>query len=314
MVGLLNFVISHHCSVFLGGAICVIGIICLLAVVLNQHIEAQRKQQEAARKKQEAERLEAARKQQEAERLEAERRKQEAERLEAERKRQEAERLEAERKQQEAERLEAARQKQEAERLETERQKQEAERLEAERKQQEAERLEAARQKQEAERLETERQKQEAERLEAERLETERQKQEAERLEAARKKQEAERLEAERKRQAVGLKPKTEPISQEVKKSCEDYWKFALSECRKLKTHKGDNASDIAARKEIAMGILKLTNSEFTKTELYEHFKLMYRTYVHPLQKENGKLSSSLEQKDRDEALRTAYEELFFTL
>ena len=272
MVGLLNFVISHHCSVFLGGAICVIGIICLLAVVLNPHIEAQRKQQEAARKKQEAERLEAARKQQEAERLEAARQKQEAERLEAARK------------QQEAERLEAARQKQKAERLEAERQKQEAERLEAARKQQEAERLEA-----------------------------ERRKQEAERLEAARKKQEAERLEAERKRQAVGLKPKTEPISQEVKKSCEDYWKFALSECRKLKTHKGDNASDIAARKEIAMGILKLTNSEFTKTELYEHFKLMYRTYVHPLQKENGKLSSSLEQKDRDDVLRTAYEELYFS-
>ena len=61
------------------------------------------------------------------------------------------------------------------------------------------------------------------------------------------------------------------------------------------------------------MGILKLTNSEFTKTELYEHFKLMYRTYVHPLQKENGKLSSSLEQKDRDDVLRTAYEELYFS-
>ena len=259
MAELFNFVTSHPWGAFLGGAICVIGIIGLLAVVLNQHIEAQRKQQEA-------------------------------ERLEAERKKQEAEHLEAERKKQEAERLEAERKKQEAERLEAERQKQEAERLEAERKKQEAERLEAARKKQEAERK----------------------KQEAERLEAERKKQEAERLEAARKRLAAEeQKPKTEPISQEVKKSCEDYWKFALSEYRKLKTHKGDNASDIAARKEIAMGILKLTSGEFTKTELYEQFKQMYRTYVHPLQKENGKLSS-LEQKDRDDVLRTAYEELYF--
>ena len=281
MTELFNFVTGHPWSAFLGGAICVIGLICLLAAVLNQRIETQRKQQEAERKKQEAERLEAERKKQEAERLEAERRKQEAERLEAERKKQEAERLEAERKKQEAERLEAERKKQEAERLEAERKKQEAERLEAERKKQEAERLEA-----------------------------ERKKQEAERLEAERKKQEAERLEAVRKRLAAEQKPKTEPISQEVKKSCEDYWKFALSEYRNFRTHKGDNAADRAARKEIAMSILKLTNGEFTKTELYEQFKQMYRTYVHPLQKE-ASYRQELEQKD--EALRTAYEELFFT-
>lgn len=130
MAELFNFVTGNPWGAFLGGAICVIGIIGLLAVVLNQRIEAERKQQKAARK------------QQEAERLEAEHQKQEAERLEAERQKQEAERLEAERKKQEAERLESERQKQEAERLEAERKKQEAERKQqvAERKQQVAER------------------------------------------------------------------------------------------------------------------------------------------------------------------------------
>ncbi len=157
MAKFFNTFSTHLHGTFLGGAVRVIGVICLLAVFGHKYLEAKRK-------KQEAEQLEAERKKQEAEQLEAERKKQEAEQLEAERKQQEAEQLEAECKKQEAEQLEAERKKQEAERLEAERKKQEAERLEAERKKQEAERLEAERKKQEAERLEAECKKQEAER------------------------------------------------------------------------------------------------------------------------------------------------------
>ena len=232
------------------------GIICLLSAVLNQHIVSQRKQQEAARKQQEAERLEAERKKQEAERLEAERKKQEAERLEAERKKQEAERLEAERKKQEAERLEAERKKQEAER-----------------KQQVAERLEAERKKQEAERLEAERKKQEAER-----------------------KQQV----AERKQQVAERKAKAELTPQEINK----YWNFAKTEYGKFKAHNGDDDADRAVRREIAMRILKLTNSYFTKTELDKQYQLMHGTYVFPLNK------SAEERFSSWKVLKTAYDEL----
>ena len=231
MAELFNFVTGNPWGAFLGGAICVIGIIGLLAVVLNQRIEAERKQQKAARK------------------------------------------------QQEAERLEAEHQKQEAERLEAERQKQEAERLEAERKKQEAERLEAERKKQEAERLEAERQKQEAERLEAER-----------------KKQEAER-----KQQIAERKAKAELTPQEINK----YWNFAKSEYSKFKTHNGDDDdADRAVRREIAMRILKLTNSYFTKTELNKQYQLMQGTYVFPLNK------SAEERFSSWKVLKTAYDEL----
>ena len=261
MAELFNFVTGNPWGAFLGGAICVIGIIGLLAVVLNQRIEAERKQQKAARKQQEAERLEAEHQKQEAERLEAERQKQEAERLEAERKKQEAERLEAERKKQEAERLEAERQKQEAERLEAERKKQEAERLEAERKKQEAER----------------------------------QKQEAERLEAERKQQVAER-----KQQVAERKAKAELAPQEINK----YWNFAKTEYGKFKAHNGDDDADRAVRREIAMRILKLTNSYFTKTELDKQYQLMHGTYVFPLHK------SAEERFSSWKVLKTAYDEL----
>ncbi len=237
------------------------GIICLLSAVLNQHIVSQRKQQEAARKQQEAERLEAERKKQEAERLEAERKKQEAERLEAERQKQEAERLEAERKKQEAERLEAERKKQEAERLEAERKKQKAEPLEAERKKQEAERLEAERKKQEAER-----------------------------------KQQV----AERKQQVAERKAKAELTPQEINK----YWNFAKTEYGKFKAHNGDDDADRAVRREIAMRILKLTNSYFTKTELDKQYQLMHGTYVFPLHK------SAEERFSSWKVLKTAYDEL----
>ena len=220
MAELFNFVTGNPWGAFLGGAICVIGIIGLLAVVLNQRIEAERKQQKAARK------------------------------------------------QQEAERLEAEHQKQEAERLEAERQKQEAERLEAERKKQEAERLEAERKKQEAERLEAERQKQEAE----------------------------------RKQQIAERKAKAELTPQEINK----YWNFAKSEYSKFKTHNGDDDDDAdrAVRREIAMRILKLTNSYFTKTELNKQYQLMNRTYVFPLNK------SAEERFSSWKVLKTAYDEL----
>lgn len=254
MAELFNFVTGNPWGAFLGGAICVIGIIGLLAVVLNQRIEAERKQQKAARK------------QQEAERLEAEHQKQEAERLEAERQKQEVERLEAERKKQEAERLEAERKKQEAERLEAERQKQEAERLEAERKKQETEHLEAERKKQEAERLETERKKQEAE----------------------------------RKQQVAERKAKAELTPQEINK----YWNFAKTEYGKFKAHNGDDDADRAVRREIAMRILKLTNSYFTKTELDKQYQLMHGTYVFPLHK------SAEERFSSWKVLKTAYDEL----
>ena len=116
MVGLFNSVTGsqrHQGSALLVGAICVMGIICPLAVVLNKRIKSQRKQQEAKRKKKETERLEAECKKQEAERLEAERKKQESERLEAERL--EAERLESGREQEvERKKQEAKRKRQEA--------------------------------------------------------------------------------------------------------------------------------------------------------------------------------------------------------
>ena len=225
MAGFFNNVINYPWSAFLGGAVCVSGIICLLSAVLNQHIVSQRKQQEAARKQQEAERLEAERKKQEAERLEAERKKQEAERLEAERKKQEAERLEAERKKQEAERLEAERKKQEAER-----------------------------------------------------------------------KQQV----AERKQQVAERKAKAELTPQEINK----YWNFAKTEYGKFKAHNGDDDADRAVRREIAMRILKLTNSYFTKTELDKQYQLMHGTYVFPLNK------SAEERFSSWKVLKTAYDEL----
>lgn len=213
MAGFFNNVINHPWSAFLGGAVCVSGIICLLSAVLNQHIVSQRKQQEAAHKQQEAERLEAERKKQE-----AERKQQVAERLEAERKKQEAERLEAERKKQEAERLEAERQKQVAE----------------------------------------------------------------------------------RKQQVAERKAKAELTPQEINK----YWNFAKTEYGKFKAHNGDDDADRAVRREIAMRILKLTNSYFTKTELDKQYQLMHGTYVFPLNK------SAEERFSSWKVLKTAYDEL----
>lgn len=194
MAGFFNNVINHPWSAFLGGAVCVSGIICLLSAVLNQHIVSQRKQQEAAHKQQEAERLEA------------------------------------------------------------ERKKQEAERLEAERKKQEAERLEAERQKQVAE----------------------------------------------RKQQVAERKAKAELTPQEINK----YWNFAKTEYGKFKAHNGDDDADRAVRREIAMRILKLTNSYFTKTELDKQYQLMHGTYVFPLNK------SAEERFSSWKVLKTAYDEL----
>ena len=264
MAKFFNIFSAHSRGTFLGGAVRVIGVISLLAVFLYKYLEAERKKQEA-------------------ERLETERKKQEAERLETERKKQEAERLEAERKKQEAERLEAERKKQEAERLETERKKQEAERLEAESKKQEAERLEDECKKQESEHLEAERKKQEAERLEAEC-----------------KKQKAERLEAERKKQEAERKAKTVLTPQEIYK----YWNFAKSEYNKFKMlGSSDDEKDRAARKEIALRILKMTSSRFTQTELNKQYHLMRCTYIEP--------SSNAEERfSYWKVLKAAYEEL----
>ena len=205
MAKFFNIFSAHSRGTFLGGAVRVIGVICLLAVFGYKYLEAERKKQEA-------------------ERLEAERKKQEAERLEAERKRQEAERLESERK------------------------KQEAEPLEAERKKQEAERLEAKHKKQD-----TERQKQEAWR--------------------------------------------TSP-------KFNKYWDFAKSEYSKFKMLEGsEDEKDRAARKEIAMKILGLTDCKLTKTWLLQCYNGMQRVYVQPLSNEEVRLSYL-------KILKTAYGEL----
>lgn len=162
------------------------------------------------------------------------------------------------------------------ERLEAERKKQETERKkqEAERRKRDEERCEAERQLYLAECREVQRRNQMARRVEAERLEAERKKQ-AERLEA-------ERFEAERKKQAERKKLTEQKANSwlEAYQKQAKYWAFANSEYGKFKTHKGNNASDTAARKEIAMRILKLTNSSFTKTELDRQYNQVYSTYI----------------------------------
>lgn len=181
----------------------------------------------------------------------------------------------------ETERLKKVDKRLKPERLEAERKKQETERKkqEAERRKRDEERREAERQLYLAECREVQRRNQMARRVEAERLEAERKKQ-AERLEAERL--EAERFEAERKKQAERKKLTEQKANSwlEAYQEQAKYWAFANSEYGKFKTHKGNNASDTAARKEIAMRILKLTNSSFTKTELDRQYNQVYSTYI----------------------------------
>lgn len=176
----------------------------------------------------------------------------------------------------ETERLKKVDKRLKPERLEAERKKQETERKkqEAERRKRDEERCEAERQLYLAECREVQRRNQMARRVEAERLEAERKKQ-AERLEA-------ERFEAERKKQAERKKLTEQKANSwlEAYQKQAKYWAFANSEYGKFKTHKGNNASDTAARKEIAMRILKLTNSSFTKTELDRQYNQVYSTYI----------------------------------
>lgn len=176
----------------------------------------------------------------------------------------------------ETERLKKVDKRLKPERLEAERKKQETERKkqEAERRKRDEERREAERQLYLAECREVQRRNQMARRVEAERLEAERKKQ-AERLEA-------ERFEAERKKQAERKKLTEQKANSwlEAYQEQAKYWAFANSEYGKFKTHKGNNASDTAARKEIAMRILKLTNSSFTKTELDRQYNQVYSTYI----------------------------------
>lgn len=176
----------------------------------------------------------------------------------------------------ETERLKKVDKRLKPERLEAERKKQETERKKqkAERRKRDEERREAERQLYLAECREVQRRNQMARRVEAERLEAERKKQ-AERLDA-------ERFEAERKKQAERKKLTEQNANSwlEAYQEQAKYWAFANSEYGKFKTHKGNNASDTAARKEIAMRILKLTNSSFTKTELDRQYNQVYSTYI----------------------------------
>lgn len=171
----------------------------------------------------------------------------------------------------ETERLKKVDKRLKPERLEAERKKQETERKkqEAERRKRDEERREAERQLYLAECREVQRRNQMARRVEAERLEAERKKQ-------------AERFEAERKKQAERKKLTEQNANSwlEAYQEQAKYWAFANSEYGKFKTHKGNNASDTAARKEIAMRILKLTNSSFTKTELDRQYNQVYSTYI----------------------------------
>lgn len=171
----------------------------------------------------------------------------------------------------ETERLKKVDKRLKPERLEAERKKQETERKkqEAERRKRDEERREAERQLYLAECREVQRRNQMARRVEAERLEAERKKQ-------------AERFEAERKKQAERKKLTEQKANSwlEAYQEQAKYWAFANSEYGKFKTHKGNNASDTAARKEIAMRILKLTNSSFTKTELDRQYNQVYSTYI----------------------------------
>lgn len=188
------------------------------------------------------------------------------------------------------------------ERLEAERRKQEAERKkqEAERRKRDDERLEAERKLYLADRREAERRREMVRRGEAERREAERKKQ-AERLEA-------ERFEAERRKQAELRKQAEQNANSwlEARQKQANYWAFANSEYDKFKMHKGNNASDRAARKEIAMRILKLPNSSFTKTELDKQYRLMTDTYI--LDWKSKKVISYVM------LLKTAYDELCSSL
>ncbi len=205
--------------------------------------------------------------------------------------------------------------------IETERRKKvdelfKPERLEAERKKQEAERKkqEAERRKRDEERREAERQLYLAECREAKRRREMVRRGEAERFEAERKKQaerlEAERFEAERKKQAERKQQVTERKTSSSQPLVEPaiYWAFANSEYNKFKTHKGNNASDIAARKEIAERILKLPYSGFTQAELDKQYKLMRSTYIL-----DWKAKLNLDPKtvrSYFDLLKTAYDEL----
>lgn len=136
------------------------------------------------------------------------------------------------------------------------------------RKQQEAEK-----QRQAAERKQ---QKAEQKRKEAERKQ---QKAEQKRQEAERKQQEAERLEAERKKQeAEKQRQKTEAMQK--KTACEEYWCKALPEYGKLGEYNVLNDPNGTARKAIAMKILKLTNNEFTRTELVKQYRQLIKDYL----------------------------------
>ena len=97
--------------------------------------------------------------------------------------------------------------------------------------------------------------------------------------EAARKQQEAERLEAERKQQeAERQRKKTEALQKKI--ACEEYWRKALPEYGKFGEYNDLNDPKGTARKVIAMKILKISNSKFTRAELVKQYRQLIKDFL----------------------------------
>ncbi len=96
------------------------------------------------------------------------------------------------------------------------------------------------------------------------------------RIEIAHKQQ---HLKAEEKQQEAELKYQKDKAKQK-KIACEEYWRKALPEYGKFGEYNDLNDPQGTARKAIAMKILKISNSEFTRVELVKQYSQLIEDFL----------------------------------
>lgn len=96
------------------------------------------------------------------------------------------------------------------------------------------------------------------------------------RIEIAHKQQ---RLNAEEKQQEAEQKCQKDKAKQK-KIACEEYWRKALPEYGKFGEYNDLNDPKGTARKAIAMKILKISNSDFTRAELVKQYRQLIKDFL----------------------------------
>lgn len=138
-------------------------------------------------------------------------------------------------------------------------------------------------------------------------------------LEAERKQQEAESklLEAERKQQEIDQQFQQTRIklfeSEKLRFSRvgipgDEYWESAISKYEIFRTYDDFNDESKMKRQAIALQIFKMPNKEFTKAELYKHFKQLYKDYIGILP------GYDVMKPAKEYILKSIYTELYFSV